>query len=340
MNKGIIIAGNLVADYVKRIDSYPSPGMLSSILSVSRSTGGAVPNMGVDIRLMDAGQQVLAVGLTGEDENGRYVLDIMGHYGVDVTRVKSVPGLDTAFTDVMTIAATGERTFFHARGANAQFNISDIDFPSFCGCSIFHIAYALLLDTMDSPDPEYGTVMARTLHEASAMGLITSMDVVSEEGDRFASVVTPSLKHCDYLIVNEIESSRVCGIPAREGNKLIVGNMPLICKALLDAGVRRLVAIHAPEGGWCMEKDGAFTFRPSFKLPSGYIKGTVGAGDAFCAGMLYSINRGDSITHALDIGAAAAACNLSHESSIFGMKSITEIEKMICDMPRRTDIVR
>ncbi len=336
MNPTIAIAGNLVADTVKRIDRYPSPGMLSSILSIGRSVGGSVPNMSVVIRKLDASQSVKGIGLTGNDENGRYLVDTMAEYGVDTTHVRPIDGVNTAFTDVMTVDATGERTFFHARGANARFSYEHVPFDALGDCSIFHIAYALLLDAMDAPDAEYGTVMARTLAEASRRGLTTSMDVVSEEGDRFAAIVTPSLRHCDYLVVNEIESSRVCGIPARDdGGSLIEGNIPRICRALLDAGVRRLVAIHAPEGGWAMGKDGSFCFRPSLSLPKGWIKGTVGAGDAFCAGFLYATNRGETVERALDLGAAAAACNLSHEGSIEGIRPLAEVERMLVEMPRR-----
>jgi sugar/nucleoside kinase (ribokinase family) len=235
----------------------------------------------------------------------------------------------------MTARDTGERTFFHARGTNSLFSLEHIDFNSYTGYSIFHIAYALLLDGMDAPDAEYGTMMARTLHEASQRGLITSMDVVSEQGDRFAGVVAPSLRHCDYLIVNEIEASGICGIPSRDvSGRIIPGNMKPICRTLIDRGVRRLAAVHAPEGGWCMNKGGNFFFRPSLKLPAGYIKGTVGAGDAFCAGMLYALNRGDGTEKALDIGAGAAACVLGNQGG-FGMKPIDEIERMIAETPRR-----
>lgn len=337
MAKGIVIAGNIVVDSIKRIDSYPAPGMLSSILSVSRTTGGSVPNMGIDLKRLDSNLPVIGTGLIGDDENGAFATQMMQTGGMDISRVKVLPGVATAFTDVMTDSRTNERTFFHARGANSKFSIEHIDFNSFAGCSIFHIAYALLLDSMDCPDGEFGTVMARTLYEASRHGLLTSMDVVSEQGDRFAAIVTPSLKHCDYLIVNEIESSRVCGIPSRdESGRIIPANIAPICRALLDKGVRQLVAVHAPEGGWCMEKNGRFTFRPSLKLPAGYIKSTVGAGDAYCAGMLFSLNRGDSVEKALDIGAAAAACVLGHQDA-FGVRPIAQIEKMLLEMPRRDD---
>lgn len=337
MPKGIAIAGNIVADSVKIIDSYPQPGMLSSILSVSRSTGGSVPNMAIDLVRMDPQQTVRAVGLIGDDENGEFSVKSMAQAGIDVSGVRAMPGTVTAFTDVMTVQSTGERTFFHARGANSLFAPEHIDFGALADCSIFHIAYALLLDTMDGPDAEYGTVMARVLAEATRRGFLTSLDVVSENGDRFAAVVTPSLPHCDYLIINEIESSRVCGIPARDGQgRLIPTNIEAICRSLMEKGVRRLVAIHAPEGGWALQKDGTMTFRPSLKLPQGWIKGTVGAGDAFCAGMLYALNQGWAVDKALDIGAASAACILNQQGG-YGMKPLAEVERMIANMPRRND---
>jgi sugar/nucleoside kinase (ribokinase family) len=44
----------------------------------------------------------------------------------------------------------------------------------------------------------------------------------------------------------------------------------------------------------------------SYELPLGYIKGSVGAGDAFCAGILYSIYRGFDMPHALKFANGAA----------------------------------
>lgn len=333
MPNGIAVAGNIVADTIKIIDSYPLPGMLSSILSVSRATGGAVPNMAIDLKLMDPKMTVKAVGLVGDDDNGNFVTRTMASCGIDVSGVKRMKGAATAFTDVMTVKETGARTFFHARGANSLFSPEHIEFSALEGCSIFHIAYALLLDEMDKPDPKYGTVMARTLREASEKGFVTSMDVVSEQGDRFARVVTPSLQYCDYLIINEIEASGICGIPARdEDGRLVSENIKHMLSALLEKGVRRLAAVHAPEGGWCMVKDGSFFRRPSLKYPAGYVQGTVGAGDAFCAGMLYALNRGDSPDGALGIGVKAAACVLGKQGG-FGMKPIFEIDKMGAEIP-------
>ena len=62
---------------------------------------------------------------------------------------------------------------------------------------------------------EFGTVAARLLHDAQDAGFLTSIDVVSEDGDRFAEVVLPALKFTDYCLLNEFEAERTAGIPIR-----------------------------------------------------------------------------------------------------------------------------
>ena len=65
--RGIILAGNILADIVKRIDCYPKMGMLSNILSVSRAVGGCVPNVGIDLAKIDRSIPITAMGRIGDD---------------------------------------------------------------------------------------------------------------------------------------------------------------------------------------------------------------------------------------------------------------------------------
>jgi len=78
-----------------------------------------------------------------------------------------------------------------------------------------------------------------------------------------------------------------------------------------------------------MDKGGKFTFVPSLKLPIDFIKGSVGAGDGFCAGMLYSLYKDYTIEDALLFSAGAAACNLSEFNSTDGMKNVEGIKDII-----------
>jgi sugar/nucleoside kinase (ribokinase family) len=325
MKKGIAFAGNLIVDYVKIIDYYPVTGMLANIRKVSKCIGGSAANTSVDIAQMDCSIPVKCIGMVGNDVNGQYIISVLQKYGIDTSYIKVHEKLETSFTDVMTVKDTGERTFFHARGANAKFSFEHIDFDNI-NADIFHIGYALLLDSFDAEDKEYGTVMAKTLAKVKEKGIKTSMDVVSENSDRFKKIIAPSLKYCDFLIINEVEASLICDIPVRNNeNKIVIKNIVDICKKLLEMGVNEKVIIHFPEAGWYMDKGGKSLCIPSLELPRGYIKGTVGAGDAFCAGMLYSIYKEFDPELSLRLASNAAAANLSEKNSIDGMRPFGEI---------------
>lgn len=329
MDKGIIIAGNLIVDFVKNIDAYPEEGMLANVRSLSRSIGGCAGNTTIDLAKMASGVPLTCIGRVGDDENGRYIISLLDEQGVDTANISFSTGQATSFTDVMFNMGSKERTFFHGRGANAEFTISHINFDRL-SASIFHIGYALLLDGFDKPDPVYGTVMARALATARAKGMNTSIDVVSETGDRFRDVVIPSLKYCDYAVMNEIEAGRITRIePRDQSGKIDESRLRQICEKMLELGVGKLAVVHMPELGCAMDASGNYYAVGSCRLPEGYIKGTVGAGDAFCAGMLLAIYMEWDISKAIRFAHAAAACCLSAENSVDGMRPLPEIEQLM-----------
>ncbi len=318
---GITVAGNLLTDSVKLIDAYPQKGMLSNIYSISRAVGGCVPNVGIDLAKIDPSLPLSALGRIGDDESGKYVIMELQRNGIDVSGVSVSSSLSTGFSDVMSVKSTGERTFFHHRGANAEFSPEHVNAASL-DCRMLHIGYVLLLDAFDAPDPEYGTVMARFLKSVQEAGIRTSIDVVSDSSGDFASKVIPSLRYTDNAIMNEIECCGVSGLAPRDENgKLIVENIRKTMEQIMDYGVGERVIIHCPEAGFIYNKNGTFTVLPSVKHKPGYIKGTVGAGDAFCAGCLYGIYNDYDDEKILEFASCAATCNLAAEDSVSGMRS-------------------
>ena len=327
MMNHITVAGNLVADYVKKIDSYPERGKLSSILEISRSVGGCACNTSIALARLDRALSVTALGRIGDDENGRYIRETLEsndvRAGLVVDRLRP-----TSFTDVMS-EEQGERTFFHARGANAAFGPEDIPFDKL-DCDIFHAGYILLLDTMDSKCEYYGTLLARTLARVRSMGIKTSIDVVSENSDRFSRLATPSLMHCDYVIINENEASLITGLPAREPDGTLPDeNVKKILERLIELGIHEMASIHTPEGGWALSRSEGYSYSPSLNIPGEVIKGAVGAGDAFCAGMLYSLCNGFDLKYALEIALGTGACNLTEANSTEGLRDLSGVKDMI-----------
>ena len=339
MGKGIAVAGNILVDKIKIIDVYPERGMLCNIRSQKLAVGGCVPNTGISLARLSTDIPIFALGRVGGDEEGDFLIRTMSENGMDCLGILRSEDVATSCTDVMTEISTGQRTFFHYRGVNALFSPDDINYDGL-NCDIIHIGYALLLDRFDEENERFGNEFSRALYLARQRGIITSMDVVSEQGDRFRQVVSCCLKYCDYITLNEIEAQNVSGIPLRDGNGCIIEqNLPKTCEWFMGQGVGKQVCVHFPEGCAAMDSKGEYRQLPSLELPKGYIKGTVGAGDAFCAGILYSAYKGFSLKESLVAATCAAACNLSAEDSISGMRSFEEAIKL-CEIFRYGDTIK
>jgi sugar/nucleoside kinase (ribokinase family) len=326
MKKGIAVAGNLGVDYIKTIENYPAPQALTAITGSSRSTGGLCCNCVLALARLDPGLPVKAVGLVGEDEAGDYILSQFApHPNVDASRVGRA-GL-TAYTDVMTEEGSGRRTFFHYRGADDLFGPEHID-VSTLEADILHIGYILLLGRLDAPDPEFPTVMCRVLRDAQKAGIQTSIDVVSEDGERFSALVAPALRYADYCIINEYEASRTTGVPLRDASGVLVrDNLPEACRRLMDMGVGRWAVVHMPELSCGLERGGAFIVKPSWTLPPGFIKSSVGAGDVYASGILYGAYQGWGMEESMRAAGAAAAYSLSGAGACDAVKPLPELLK-------------
>ena len=115
----------------------------------------------------------------------------------------------------------------------------------------------------------------------------------------------------------------------------MVDNLKAICEKLKYLGVQDTVVLHCPELSCAIDDSGKFYVVNSFDLPKGYIKGSVGAGDAFCAGMLYTFLKGINVEKGMEIASCSAVCNLSSKNSVGGAKSLDEILKIKEKFSRR-----
>lgn len=321
--RGIAAAGNWIVDNVKIIDTWPEQETLANILDERKGTGGAPYNVLMDLAAMQAPFPLTAIGVLGCDADGDDIERKMRGREVSCLFRRSEK-LKTSYTDVMTVRGTGRRTFFHNRGANAELAPQDVPLDEL-DCRIFHLGYLLLLESMDADDAEYGTAAARLLAEARMRGIHTSVDVVSEASDRFQRIARPALPHIDTLICNEIEGGLIAGIDIRPGDALDRGTMSRAAATLLELGVNETVVLHAPEGGYARDKAGREWFRRSLRLPPGYIQGSAGAGDAFCAGYLFGAHEGWAMEERLTLAVCAAAASLSDPTCSAGMCPLNEV---------------
>ena len=320
MNKsGIALAGTILVDKLNEISAYPNCGELTKILSIKNSLGGCVPNTGIDLKKLSPGLDVYAIGKVGRDEEGEFSLKTLKDNGLDVSGIVVDNGLKTSFTDVMSIVG-GQRTFFTFPGSGADFGYEDIDFDNL-NVKMLHLGYFLLLDKVDNGDG------FKILKKASSLGIKTSIDLVTENSDRY-KVILPCLPYVDNLIINEVEGGKLADIEPTDDNLVD------IAKALIDLGVRERVIIHTPKMGVCYH-NGKATILNSYHLPKDFIKGTTGAGDAFCAGALLAIYNDLSDEEILEYATYSSTMSLTSVDATSAIKTIEESKEFCKNFKRR-----
>lgn len=309
--RGIAVAGNILIDRINDIEKYPTSGELTKILGIRAATGGCVPNVAIDLKRLCPELPVVAVGKVGRDGDGELARRTLESEGVICSGFTECDER-TSFTEVMSEVG-GQRTFFTYPGASDEFGLEDVDFDSL-DVKMLHLGYYLLLKKVDAGDGE------RILKAASERGIKTSIDLVSENSDRYSDVL-PSLKYTDNLIINELEAGKLTGIePTLE-------SLETIAKKLLLLGVRERVIIHERSLGIVVSERGVTTLA-SYSLPSGFIKGTTGAGDAFCAGALLAIHEEKSDLEILEYATASALGALSAADAVSGMRTLGELKEI------------
>ncbi len=304
MKSGIAVAGVALVDEINEVFAYPKSGELTKILSVDKSCGGCVPNVSIDLKKICNDVTVKAVGKIGKDDNGKFIKESLMANGVDCLQL--IEGNDkTAFTQVISVAG-GQRTFFTYAGANTDFGYDDIDFDSL-NVKMLHLGYFLLLDKIDDGD---GIKILKKLCE---MGIKTSIDLVTENSDRFSKVIS-CLPYVDNLIINEVEAGAIIGETPSDKN--IVS----IAQKIKNLGVRERVIIHLPSFAVCVSSSGVSVL-PSFEFPSENIVGTTGAGDAFCAGALIGIYQEKTDLEILELAQCIAVTSLTEADATSGVLS-------------------
>lgn len=320
---GITVAGSLIADHFYTVDTFPKEGMLTHIREHSRHLGG-IGNMIQQLAKIDPKLPIKVSGIVGIGTNGRMICRVLSEYpNVDIGNI-SKDGESTV-TLVMNSADTRQRTFFCQPAATEKYGLEHID-RDHVDAKIFHLEYLLSLKKMDSEDPEYGTHAARVLHEAQKRGMKTSIDIVSEQSDRAKRIVTCALKYTDYCVINEIEAEAVSGVPLLDNDQIMEDKIEEVLQTLADKGVGEWVVVHSPGCSYGLDcKTKEFVRLPSLPLTKSCIKGTTGAGDAYCSGILYGAYEEMDLRDAMRFATASAACSLSELNGFDGMRTAEEI---------------
>jgi sugar/nucleoside kinase (ribokinase family) len=313
---GILAGGNFITDYVKVIEAWPEQDTLASIRSETMSNGGGPYNILKNLAVMAPQLPLEACGLVGEDANGDWILEDCRAAGIEVSQIHRTSEANTSYTDAMTVASTGRRTFFHQRGANALLSPEHFDFTQ-SQARIFMLGFLMLLDALDTIDENGISGAAKVLRRAREAGMVTAVDCVSEPNKKFKQVVISALAEADLLFLNEFEIGQVIGreVPA-ERVAMEEAAMELASQAARE---ETRIIVHAATGAVVARRDGFLATHPSLALPETEIAGATGAGDAFASGFLLGVHEELDSAECLRYAACAAAMSLRDPTPSGGM---------------------
>jgi sugar/nucleoside kinase (ribokinase family) len=278
----ILVIGDVLLDF------FLLPELLAEeqVAGILVRGGGSAANTSVWIAQL--GERSRFVGCVGDDSLGRMLRDELEEAGVDA-RMRTVAGTESGCVAVEA-TADGERLMRSSRGANAWLAPSDIRSADGGEISWVHLTgYALLgapgFEILEAAATVARDRGARLSFDPSSTGVIRHLGA-----DRLLS----ELRECRAWLVlpNESEAEVLIGSGATDDNaRGLGGRFPL---AIVKQGAWGAV--------WC---DGRHTER----VPTEAIRptDTTGAGDAFNAGVIFGLARGDELVEACALGHSIAS---------------------------------
>ena len=326
--RGIIAAGTLTVDRLKVVDSWPQEEHLAVIISTEQNGGGSAHNVGVDIRQLDSDMPVEIIGLLGSDDDGAYLLDKLNRIGASTDQLQQTDLASTAFTDVITDSVSGRRTFFLHRGACDLLTPDHFTLDK-CDGRILQLGLLGVHQMLDSACEyqgcEYTNGWAAVLSQAQSLGIHTNLELVSVAAQEIRRIALPCVEHLDSIIINEYELSALTDLPTVDDQGKPQAELCVnAALSLINSTGLPLLVVHYPEAAIAVKADNTTEYRDAFVVEPDQVAGTVGAGDAFAAGVLYGIHEDMTMSATLELGHAVAAASLRSVSSVTSVESVDQ----------------
>jgi sugar/nucleoside kinase (ribokinase family) len=301
---GIVLAGTVVLDVIHMIEDWPDEEQISFIRDTIEAPGGPPHNAAAGLLKLGAPFPVTMMCVVGDDAAGDTFMRLAATHGLDTSHVIRVSGQPTDVTYVMTSMATGRRTFFVLPGANRQMTTDHV-LPEADTAKIYYLGSPGISPSMDASDG-----WRDALGKARQRGFKTAMELCPVPAELQRARTLPCLPLLDYFVINDSEAEILTGLSVTVDGHLNREGAMAAARKLLQLGVHELACIHHPDGAVAVRTDGASAFAASVNVPQQEIAGSVGAGDAFYAGMLFGIHGDWPLEQCLALANASAATSL------------------------------
>ena len=260
-----VLLGDINIDISMPVAAYPPPGSDAQAPDASWQLGGTASNTACVLAHLGLPTAILSA--VGTDPWAEYALRVLAQAGVDTQLVVRKAH---ASTGLIFIAVTpdSERTMFCARGANAQLLPADISTAALNQCNLVYLSGHPFLTEPGRSAAWRLVELARTNNCALCLD---------------AGLAAAQL--CPQAVLRLLPDLALCSIGMREAHALLKLEQPdAVADALLARGVR-CAAVKLGAAG-CLLADANQRVRVAgFAVAE---LDSTGAGDAFCAGLLFA----------------------------------------------------
>ncbi len=266
--------------------------------------GGAAANVAMGVARL--GARAAFVGAIGDDAPGVQFRDSMQSAGVDLSHLHVMTGQATSLA-CMFETPDGEYEFYVCPGSRS--------IPSHCLADDFVRSARILFLTghVLTEDPSTCQTMLDAMDIAREAGTIVAFDPGKYWlNPALESRMNEAVKRTDIILPNRLEAELLTG---RDSPYDAV-------QALLDAGVG-LAAVTMGGRGCVVASPERMVERPAFHSNAA---STVGAGDAFASGLLFSYLAKESLEDMAAFANATAAIKIGTSGAAAGLPDAGEVE--------------
>ena len=292
--------GALNVDKLYRVNRIAHEDEESFVKEIFEACGGSAANTIVGLTRL--GLKTGYIGKVARDREGNLLLEEFEREGVDTSGIivaeKGHSGTVLGFVD-----EKGERALYVAPGVNDEIEFEEINTSYAESARILHLTSFVGEKPFEAQ---------KRLIEAISEDILVSFDPGTLYARKGFESLRPILEKAYVVLPSKDEIENITGRSFREASKLLLG-----------LGVN-IVAVKLGKEG-CYVTDGKEEhFIEAFKVK---VVDTTGAGDAFDAGFLYGLLKGEDLHECGRLGNFIASRCIANMGARTGLPRLSELKK-------------
>ncbi len=251
----------------------------------------------------------------GDDPLGEICLQRLGASGVDLAKVRRMPGKTTGLTVILPQGK--QRYILTYPGTMFEMSKENLDLDYVFSGKHLHVASYFLLKSLQPTLPDI-------FRKAKEAGLSTSLDTNDDPEDRWDAGIHQVLPHVDILLPNEREACKLAQVDDAER-----------AVEILSRTVGTVVVKRGAKGALARVSKEKFV-APALAVP---VADHVGAGDSFDAGFLHQFLRRARIEDCLRFGNIAAALSVTRPGGTEAFRDTGYRESFLREQLSRAELL-